>query len=67
MLVEIEMLTLLPLLHSHGAIISRDLNCDVTHVVVSATNPLRHAMIEVRLGDRGRGRLQQIFFHALCL
>jgi hypothetical protein len=45
------MLTLLPLLHSHGAIISRDLNCDVTHVVVSSMNSLRHGMIEVRIGQ----------------
>jgi hypothetical protein len=47
LLAEVEMMSLLPLLHSHGAIVSRDLSCAVTHVVVSPTNTLRHSMIEV--------------------
>lgn len=47
----IEMLSLLPILHSHGAVISRDLTCEVTHVVTTSSNPQRHSLIERRLRD----------------
>ena len=45
------MLSLLPILHSHGAIISRHLTCDVTHIVTTSCNTLRHSMIERRIRE----------------
>lgn len=57
---DIEMLSLLPILHSHGAIISRNLNCEVTHVLTTLSNKSRHSLIETRLREL---RLHQNYRH----